>query len=221
MFWDREYREGHVIPSTLRHSPSKALAMYEGLVDFRAFSPVLDAGCGNGRNAVYMAGKGCEVIAADYSDVALGLVRQRAIESGVANRVHPLNVTLGDRWPFPDGQFGLVLDSYVFCHILDRQEQEAYRDELRRVLRPCGLLYSAVFSTDDAYYRELAGGRAESGTVVLDPSNGVRKYLYSEREFQEFFAVNLRMRYFTKFQFDDVVFGRVYQRSVLTLLLEK
>lgn len=219
--WDREYREGHFIPSTLRRIPSKALALYEGIVDFSALSPALDAGCGNGRNAVYLAGKGCDVTAADYSEVALDLVKERACESGVSARVHTLPVTLSGRWPFQDGQFRFVLDSYVSCHILDLQERENYRSELCRVLETGGLLYTAVFCTDDRYYCELAGGTAANGTVVLDPHNGVKKYLFSEDYFRNFFSEVLSVRYFTKFQFDDTVLGRVYRRSVLTLLAER
>jgi SAM-dependent methyltransferase len=221
LIWDREYREGHVIPSTLRSLPSKALAMYDGLVDFGTLSPILDAGCGNGRNAIYLAGKGCEVVAVDYSEAALELTRRRAAEAGVAERIRPLAVTLGDQWPFSDGEFSLVIDSYVFCHILDRTARLAFKNQLKRVLRPSGLLYSAVFSTEDAYYRELAGGGAESGTIVLDPRNGVKKHLYSEEEFRAFFADGFRTRYFAKFHFDDVVCNRVYERSVLTLIAEK
>ena len=52
--WDREYSELRVIPSTsFRAAPSKALLLYEKLVDYSRLTPVLDAGCGNGRNSIY------------------------------------------------------------------------------------------------------------------------------------------------------------------------
>ena len=218
--WDREYRELNVIPSSTRTSPSKPLLLYEGLLNLERFTPVLDAGCGNGRNAIYLAAKGCKVRAVDFSDVALTRVRQRAAAAGVLENVSTENLTLGGHWSLPDDHFALVLDSYVFCHVIDRAEQENYRRQLRRVMQPSGMLYSAVFCTDDEYYREAAGLNI-GDRVVLDTHNGIRKYLYTEEEFRNFFSSEFRVVYFTKFQFDDTVLGRKYRRSILTLLLEK
>jgi SAM-dependent methyltransferase len=219
--WDREYGETKVIPSSIRPLPSKALVLYEGLVDFSQLSPVLDAGCGNGRNAIYMASKGCTVHAIDSSAVALEFLRQRASGAGLLDRIEVHNQFLGDAWPFSDDRFGFVLDSYVFCHYLERSSQETYREELRRVLRPGGLLYSSVFCVDDAYYAEMLPSSSGNRRIVRDPRNGIQKFLYTEDEFRKFFSECFRIRYYTKFQFDDIVLGRVYRRSILTLLLEK
>jgi hypothetical protein len=104
---------------------------------------------------------------------------------------------------------------------LERSSQEAYRAELRRVLRPNGLLYSSVFCVDDAYYAELLDGTPHSSQIVQDPRNGIHKFLYTEKDFQNFFSNDFNVKYYTKFQFDDIVLGRVYRRSILTLLLEK
>ncbi len=219
--WDREYREVHVIPSSIRLLPSKSLLIYERLVDFARLTPVLDAGCGNGRNAIYLAGKGCEVYAVDFSEEALGYLKHRAYAAGLLDNIHVYNLALRGYWPFPDDHFGLVLDSYVFCHTVDPGEREAYRRELRRVMRTSGMLYSAVFCIDDAYYRELLNVSNTGSLVVLDPHNGIRKYLYTEEEFRDFFSMEFRIVYFTKFQFDDVVLDRVYRRSILTVLGQK
>jgi SAM-dependent methyltransferase len=216
--WNREYEHGRIIPSTTRGLPSKALVLYEGLVDFGQLNPALDAGCGNGRNAIYLAKKGCEVYAADFSEQALELVRSRASEAGVTNNLQVRKESLCGRWSFNDNFFALALDSYVFCHFHAQGEREAYRRELWRVLRPSGILYSSVFCVDDAYYAELA---EDDNRVVLDPRNGIQKRLYSEDEFQEFFSVGFRQLFFTKFRFDDIVCDRPYRRSILTLLAEK
>lgn len=191
--WDHEYKAGHIIPSSTRRTPAKALLLYDQLIDYPTLTPILDAGCGNGRNACHVASKGCAVVAADFSEKALDATRQLAAETKVAARVRAVNTRLRDRWEFHDAQFGMVLDSYVFCHVLDGGDQTAYRQELHRVLRPGGLLYSAVFSTDDSYYCHLAGGTTQSGSVVLDPLNGFRKFLYSEEQFLSFFAATFRI----------------------------
>jgi SAM-dependent methyltransferase len=218
--WENEYGERQVIPSTLRPSPSKPMLLYEGLVDFARFSPVLDAGCGNGRNAIHLAAKGCVVHAVDFSAAALEVLRRRASDAGVLDRIRVYHMPLEEPWPLPSDHFALVLDSYVSCHVLDQPSREAYGRELRRVLRPSGILYSSVFCVDDAYYRGFMTS-PQASNVVTDPHNGIKKYLYTEEEFREFFSRALTIVYFAKFQFDDVVLGRTYRRSVLTLLLEK
>jgi SAM-dependent methyltransferase len=219
--WDCEYGEVQLIPSSTRPLPSKALVQYEGLLDFSGLSPVLDAGCGNGRNSIYLASKGCTVDAVDLSPVALALVRQRALAAEVSHKIRIHQQVLKAPWPFSDATFRLVLDSYVFCHILEQKKQIEYRNELHRVLQPSGLLYSSVFCTDDAYYQELADNGSLARPVVQDPHNGVRKYLYTEEGFKEFFSECFRIIYFSKFQFDDVVAGRTFRRSILSLILEK
>lgn len=219
--WDREYREFNVIPSSVRAAPSKPLLLYEGLLNFAQLTPVLDVGCGNGRNAIYLAAKGCNVHAVDASEVALGYARERTNAEGLADKIQFYNLVLTRHWPFPDNYFALALDAYVFCHLLNRQERETYRGELRRLLRPSGVLYSAVFCVDDEYYRELMDSNDKGNRIVLDHRNGIRKHLYTEDEFRNFFSAEFRVTYFTKFQFDDVVQGRKYRRSILTLISEK
>ena len=80
---------------------------------------------------------------------------------------------LGKKWPMPDGDVSLTLDSYVSCHLLEDEECHAFRHELRRVTRSGGLVYTAGFATDDEYY---AGLLSEKGVrIVIDPNNGVAK----------------------------------------------
>ena len=53
--WDREYSDLKVIPSSTRQLPSKPLVLFAEILDFRKMRKVLDAGCGIGRNAIYLA----------------------------------------------------------------------------------------------------------------------------------------------------------------------
>jgi hypothetical protein len=109
----------------------------------------------------------------------------------------------------------------VSCHFTDERLKQHYFGEARRVLRPTGLLYSSQFSVEDEYYRPLAGGRLTAPVFVTDPHNGVTKQLYTESEAKDYFSAYFDLRYFAKFEFEDIVLGQPYRRSILTLLLEQ
>ena len=86
---------------------------------------VLDAGCGEGKNAVALAGRGASVLACDISEAAL------------ANARRAWEITAGITWvrgdvrqmQFRDGEFDLVI-AYGLLHCL--QTEEDVRATLRK-----------------------------------------------------------------------------------------
>lgn len=72
---------------------------------------VLDLGCGQGRNAVWLAGRGHYVTGVDLSDAGIAAARSLAGEAGV--EVDFLVADLAGEWTPPAGAFDLVLLSYL------------------------------------------------------------------------------------------------------------
>jgi len=216
--WDLEYTTHKVIPSSTRMLPSKALVLFSELLGIQPGVKVLDAGCGTGRNSIYLANKGCEVHALDFSEVALNLLNVAAIQSGVRDKIFSYHHELQFPFPLSSNSFDLAVDSYVFCHFTDLNFKSFYLGELHRILKPSGILFSSVFSIDDEYYMEMPG--AEDG-IVIDPNNELTKQLYTEEEAKQLFSLNFNVLYFVKFQFTDVVLKRLYKRSLLVFVLQK
>lgn len=77
----------------------------------------LDLGCGEGRNAVWLAGRGWRVTGADFSAVALAKGRARAEAAGVEVEWVEADVTA---WDPPAGAFDLVAVVYVQLPPADR-----------------------------------------------------------------------------------------------------
>lgn len=215
--WDNEYKSARIIPSSLRDLPSKAFVQLASLIDFQQYRHVLDAGCGNGRNAVYLAQFGCRIDAVDFSSEAISLAKERIASAGCEANIRLIQDSLSCNWPFRDEQYDFVVDSYVSCHLLSDEHREHYFDELCRVTRKGGLVFSSVFCTDDEYYAERAKGRQ----VVFDVGNNVGKYLFSEAEFRSFCSKHLSVKFLTKFQFIDHVGGKPYLRSILAIIGSK
>src|ERR1051326_4638567 len=84
--WDREYDVLRVIPSSTRTLPSKPLLLFSELLNFQKMDRVLDAGCGIGRNTIYLAQKGCRIDAVDLSAAALRVLDHNAESLGVRER---------------------------------------------------------------------------------------------------------------------------------------
>jgi len=75
---------------------------------------VLELGCGNGRNATYMASLGCIVDAVDFSSAAIDWAKQRTQAAGLpVNYIHKSIFEL----EVPSESYDVVYDSGCFHHI--------------------------------------------------------------------------------------------------------
>jgi SAM-dependent methyltransferase len=168
-----------------------------------------------------MAKKGARVCAVDYSDIALMVLRKASQQVGLFDRISVLNEVLDESFPFESESFDLTIDSYVSCHFTDDGFRQSYRDELFRVTKSGGRLFSSSFSYNDEYYREIRERSGDPGNLVTDPVNGVTKRLFEEEELKDFFAARFKIEYFTTFEFIDNVLGKDYMRSIFAVALRK
>ena len=151
---------------------------------------VIDAGCGYGRNLVYLLRHGCEIFALDADPDAVDAVRGMA--AVLQPRLPPTNFQTGaiESLPFPSATADVVLCSSVLHFARSAEHFHAMVAELWRVLRPGGLLFcrlgsrigiefepagnglyyigdgQAWFLVDHAQLMELT---AELGGTLVDP----------------------------------------------------
>src|SRR5215468_10681713 len=85
--WNREYSSIRAIPSSTREEPAKALVLFADLMGLAGNIHILDAGSGNGRNAVFLARRGCDVTAVDFSKEALSETKRRAQSAGLNHKI--------------------------------------------------------------------------------------------------------------------------------------
>jgi SAM-dependent methyltransferase len=107
---------------------------------------VLDAGCGYGRNLVYLLREGCEVFALDAN--AEGVAHVRALAHELAPQLPAENFRVGaiEAMDFPDASADVVICNSVLHFARDEQHFLAMVSELWRVLRPGGLLFCRLGS---------------------------------------------------------------------------
>lgn len=113
----------------------------------RAGMRVLDAGCGGGRNLVYLLREGFEVFAVDQNTVAIDQVRGMARELAPQLPEGNFHVAPVERIPFETASFDVVISSAVLHFSRDDAHFEAMVGEMGRILRPGGLLFARLASS--------------------------------------------------------------------------
>lgn len=142
---------------------------------------VLDAGCGLGRNLVYLLRHGYQVFAVDRDQASVSQVRRLA--SRLAPTLPPDNfrVETVESMSFPNGFADLVISSAVLHFARDDDQFQSMLRDTWRVLKPGGLLFCRLASSIglEQQVRRLAGRR------FLLP-DGSERYLVDEALLTEF-----------------------------------
>ncbi len=107
---------------------------------------VLDAGCGYGRNLVYMLRTGFNVFGVDADTEGIEHVRQLSSSLGRQFSADNFRVGVLEKLDFPDGFADAVICNSVLHFARDRQHFQAMMAELWRVLRPGGLFFCRLGS---------------------------------------------------------------------------
>ncbi|GAA4224504.1 class I SAM-dependent methyltransferase [Actinomadura meridiana] len=103
---------------------------------------VLDAGCGRGEHAIYLAGRGHRVTGVDSSSAAIEQAGERARAAGADVEFTVGEATRLDALP---GRFDTVLD-YGLYHCLPADAGRQYAEALHRICEPAARVQLFCFS---------------------------------------------------------------------------
>jgi SAM-dependent methyltransferase len=119
---------------------------------------VLDAGCGYGRNLVYLLREKCEIFAVDGDPDGVEHVRQLSASLGAGLPAENFQVGSIERMPFPDGLADVVICNSVLHFARDERHFHAMLADLWRVLRPGGMLFCRLGSRIGMDFERVRGG---------------------------------------------------------------
>jgi tellurite methyltransferase len=134
---------------------------------------VLDAGCGSGRNLVYLLREGCDVYGVDANPAAIADVRWFA--GSLAPTIPAENFRVEDieNMSFPAPFADAVLSSAVLHFARDDAHFSAMLQGMWRMLKPGGIFFCRLASTIGMQHEHIAGRR------FLSP-DGAERYLVDE-----------------------------------------
>jgi SAM-dependent methyltransferase len=222
-FWNKEYQTSeHLALST---EPAEDLMKFTRWLDRntkREFlnprAKVLDLGCGNGRNLIYLAENfGMSGLGYDISDVAIAEARKNTGDLPIQYEERSIAGAL----PVPDESQTFVLDMMT-SHFLKAAEREQLRDEMARVLRTQGWLFFKSFLADEDINVKmlLRDHPADEEGAYIHPRIGVYEYVWTEDAAREFFDPVFEVHKVLK-SHKHLRRGRAGKRRTMSMYLQK
>jgi len=182
--WDREHRQPFMFPVVDSIVPNPGVVQFWDWLKFKGIAPPLrglDICCGKGRNAIWLAGKGAEMAAFDFSEFAIQQAQRRQERMSLPNKVLFTVSDAMEQWPYPEHVFDFVVDCYGSSDIESEAGRNNVLAETLRVLKPGGFYSLQIDTAEMGFFaerlREAPG--AERNTLIF-PNGKVESVLSEE-----------------------------------------
>lgn len=190
-FWNKEYKTPGIF--NLSTEPAEDLLKFtrwlereygKGFLDQNTF--VLDLGCGNGRNLVYLARQfGVKGVGYDISDEAI----EQAEKASKGLHVQFFARGIEGLFGLEDESVDIVIDMMA-SHYLKEKDRDIYLKELVRVIKPGGwfLLKSFLKEEDRHTERLLRDNPAGEDDSYIHPEHGTYEHVWAEDKMRDFYG---------------------------------
>jgi SAM-dependent methyltransferase len=190
-FWDSEYREGGHLALSMNQSEdlekfTRWLEREQGRALLNITSSVLDLGCGNGRNLIWLATTyGIRGVGYDISTEAIKEAKRHSQDLKLSYEARSIAGPI----PLPDDSQAIILDMMT-SHFLKAADRKNLIEEMHRVLKPGGFLFYKTFLLDEDTHakRMIEENPTEEENTYIHPKIGVAEHVSTEAEIDELYS---------------------------------
>lgn len=143
-------------------------------------TPIIDLGCGCGNDTLYLIERGKKVIPCDYSKNAIHNIEKNFPE---VEKAYRFDMSRG--LPFEDNLTDIII-SDLSLHYFTKEKTSKILQEIKRVLKPNGLLIFRVNSVKDVNH--LTGQGTEIEHHLYKTNDGRYKRFFDEEDINRFFS---------------------------------
>lgn len=211
--WEKEYRDPTLV--TLSDVPAKCIKDFvRFLRKERNFNfdniKVLDLGCGNGKNSLYIKEQGdnIKVTGLEISDTVIGHARRLTPDGNFIKQ------SIGNTWAVEDSSFDIILD-VTASNSLNEDERRVYLSEIKRVLKPNGYFFLRALCKDgdkNAQTLLKTNPGKEKDTYIM-PGLGLTERVFSQNDLVANYSHLDDLAYLEKETHYTKYNGRSYKRN--------
>lgn len=219
--WDEEYRRKG-IPSSFRKEPTKPVVEFISWLKKKGFEGKVaaDIGCGLGRNSFYLAMQGFKVTGIELLEENTNAMNRQAQLDDVP--VYAIAQDAASCWPIEKSSLDIAIDVFCYKHIVSKERQRNYRQELWRTLAADGFYLISLASDNDGFYGPLLKTSPSlNEKLIIDPYSNIPSFLYSQddliREFSDLFEI-IEIQEQTSM---SPMHGKEFSRQVINAIFKK
>lgn len=192
-FWDAEYNNPEHLALSMRQSEdlelfTRWIEREQGRKLLNVTASVLDLGCGNGRNLIWLSENyGVHGIGYDISTQAVSIATKTARERNLPLKFEAR--TIAGTFQIPDASQTFILDM-MSSHVLKASERRVLIKEIHRMLRPGGFLFYKTFLLDEDLNakRMIRENPTDEENTYIHPSIGVAEHVSTQEEIEELYG---------------------------------
>ncbi len=171
-FWNTSYESYKVD----KDEYSQWLNSYIDVIE-QCTTDILDLGCGIGCDSMWLSRKGFNVVACDFSQVALDRLKKES------PNIQTQLVDITKKLPFKDCSFDIIIAD-LSLHYFDEQTTHNIIKEIKRVLTEKGVLIARVNSMMDFNHGAGQGEKVEENYYFV---HGYNKRFFNKEEIDKYF----------------------------------
>lgn len=148
--WENTYCEE---PRLFGEKPSYSAIRAAKLFQKEKAKKILELGGGHGRDTIFFATRKFHINVLDYCDNSIETIKNTANQLHISKYINPSCHDVREKLSYPNEFFDACYSHMLFCMALTTIQLEFIFQEVRRVLKPKGILVYTARNTNDVHFR--------------------------------------------------------------------